>query len=51
MGRRTSGLDSGAADRRRQFAEEARSERPDLALLCLLLGAEAGPVGPAEVSR
>ncbi|MGW0644040.1 transglutaminase-like domain-containing protein [Streptomyces badius] len=44
-----SGLDSGAADRRRQFAEEARSERPDLALLCLLLGAEAGPVGPAEV--
>ncbi|NEC24947.1 transglutaminase-like domain-containing protein [Streptomyces parvus] len=44
-----SGLDSGAAERRRQFAEEARSERPDLALLCLLLGAEAGPVGPAEV--
>ncbi|MGW4255251.1 transglutaminase-like domain-containing protein [Streptomyces californicus] len=44
-----SGLDSGAAERRRQFAEEARSKRPDLALLCLLLGAEAGPVGPAEV--
>ncbi|MGX8278023.1 MULTISPECIES: transglutaminase-like domain-containing protein [unclassified Streptomyces] len=44
-----SGLDSGAAERRRQFAEEARSERPDLAFLCLLLGAEAGPVGPAEV--
>ncbi|MFD9428671.1 MULTISPECIES: transglutaminase-like domain-containing protein [unclassified Streptomyces] len=36
--------DSGAAERRRQFAEEARSERPDLALLCLLLGAEAGPL-------
>jgi regulator of sirC expression with transglutaminase-like and TPR domain len=30
-------------DRRRQFAEEARSERPDLALLCLLVGAEADP--------
>lgn len=44
-----SALDSGTAERRRQFAEEARSERPDLALLCLLLGAEAGPVGPAEV--
>ncbi len=44
-----SALDSGAAERRRQFAEEARSERPDLAFLCLLLGAEAGPVGPAEV--
>ncbi|MFJ9636475.1 tetratricopeptide repeat protein [Streptomyces sp. NPDC101178] len=43
-----SARDSGTADRRRQFAEEARSERPDLALLCLLLGAEAGPVGPEE---
>lgn len=43
-----SAQDSGTADRRRQFAEEARSERPDLALLCLLLGAEAGPVGPDE---
>ncbi|MEW1610668.1 MULTISPECIES: transglutaminase-like domain-containing protein [unclassified Streptomyces] len=43
-----SAQDSGTADRRRQFAEEARSERPDLALLCLLLGAEAGPVGPGE---
>ncbi|MFD3976886.1 tetratricopeptide repeat protein [Streptomyces cyaneofuscatus] len=40
--------DSGTADRRRQFADEARSERPDLALLCLLVGAEAGPVGPEE---
>lgn len=28
---------------RRQFAEEARSERPDLALLCLLVAAEADP--------
>ncbi|MFD0025547.1 transglutaminase-like domain-containing protein [Streptomyces sp. NPDC058382] len=28
---------------RRRFAEEARSERPDLALLCLLLAAEADP--------
>ena len=33
------------ADRRRQFAEEARAERPDLALLCLLVGAEARPSG------
>ncbi|MFD3697345.1 transglutaminase-like domain-containing protein [Streptomyces sp. NPDC058646] len=31
------------ADRREQFAAEARSERPDLALLCLLLAAEADP--------
>ncbi|MFE0425783.1 transglutaminase-like domain-containing protein, partial [Streptomyces sp. NPDC058953] len=30
-----------AAGHRRRFAEEARSERPDLALLCLLLGAVA----------
>ncbi|MFJ4963629.1 transglutaminase-like domain-containing protein [Streptomyces sp. NPDC088729] len=43
-----SAQDSGRAERRRQFTEEARSERPDLALLCLLLGAEAGPVGPSE---
>ncbi|MGR8008468.1 transglutaminase family protein [Streptomyces hypolithicus] len=28
------------SERRRRFAEEARSERPDLALLCLLVGAE-----------
>lgn len=28
---------------REQFAQEARSERPDLALLCLLLAAEADP--------
>lgn len=31
------------ADRREQFAAEARSQRPDLALLCLLLAAEADP--------
>jgi regulator of sirC expression with transglutaminase-like and TPR domain len=30
-----------SAELRRRFAEEARSERPDLAVLCLLLGAEA----------
>ncbi|MEV6396872.1 transglutaminase-like domain-containing protein [Streptomyces sp. NPDC051907] len=35
--------DGGAAERRRRFAEEVRSERPDLALLCLLVGAEADP--------
>ncbi|POX40486.1 hypothetical protein C3486_13445 [Streptomyces sp. Ru73] len=35
--------DSRRADRRRQFAEAAREERPDLALLCLLLAAEADP--------
>ncbi|GAA2467398.1 MULTISPECIES: transglutaminase-like domain-containing protein [Streptomyces] len=28
---------------RRRFAEEAREERPDLAALCLLVGAEADP--------
>ncbi|MFJ5077722.1 tetratricopeptide repeat protein [Streptomyces sp. NPDC088553] len=30
-------------DWRREFAEEARSERPDLARLCLLIGAVADP--------
>ncbi|RLU99400.1 hypothetical protein CTZ27_15840 [Streptomyces griseocarneus] len=30
-------------DRRRRFAEAARDERPDLALLCLLIAAEADP--------
>ncbi|MGW7264229.1 transglutaminase family protein [Streptomyces sp. NPDC054842] len=30
-----------AAEVRRRFADEARSERPDLALLCLLVGAAA----------
>ncbi|WP_051722833.1 transglutaminase-like domain-containing protein [Streptomyces albus] len=36
----------GAGDRaeiRRRFAAEARAERPDLALLCLLIAAEADP--------
>ncbi|MET7649256.1 transglutaminase-like domain-containing protein [Streptomyces sp. NPDC005426] len=33
----------GEDELRRRFAEEARAERPDLALLCLLLGAEADP--------
>lgn len=32
-----------SAESRARFAEEARSERPDLALLCLLLAAEADP--------
>lgn len=32
-----------SAEWRRRFAEEARSDRPDLALLCLLIGAEADP--------
>ncbi|MGW1812567.1 transglutaminase-like domain-containing protein [Streptomyces sp. NPDC002125] len=35
--------ESGTAELRRRFAEEARAERPDVALLCLLLGAEALP--------
>ncbi|MFB7928666.1 tetratricopeptide repeat protein [Streptomyces sp. NPDC056039] len=30
-----------SAELRRRFAEEARSERPDLSTLCLLMGAEA----------
>ncbi|WP_149184251.1 transglutaminase-like domain-containing protein [Streptomyces sp. TRM49041] len=30
-------------DPRKRFAEEAREERPDLAMLCLLIGAEAEP--------
>ncbi|MFE9883972.1 transglutaminase-like domain-containing protein [Streptomyces scopuliridis] len=30
-------------DVRRRFAEEARADRPDLATLCLLMGAEADP--------
>ncbi|MGW6460211.1 transglutaminase family protein [Streptomyces sp. NPDC055078] len=32
-----------SADHRGRFADEARSERPDLALLCLLVGAVADP--------
>ncbi|UNO40084.1 transglutaminase-like domain-containing protein [Streptomyces sp. MST-110588] len=35
--------DGGSAARRRQFARAAREERPDLALLCLLIAAEADP--------
>jgi regulator of sirC expression with transglutaminase-like and TPR domain len=35
-------------DRRRLFAEEARAERPDLAALCLLMGAEADPSSGEE---
>ncbi|WP_052867680.1 transglutaminase-like domain-containing protein [Streptomyces niger] len=35
--------DTPRAARRRQFAEAAREERPDLTLLCLLLAAEADP--------
>lgn len=42
-----SAQDPGTAGRRRRFADEARAERPDLALLCLLLGAEEGPADPA----
>ncbi len=40
--------DPDRAGRRQRFAEEARAERPDLALLCLLLGAEASPVSPGD---
>ncbi|MEU2563746.1 transglutaminase-like domain-containing protein [Streptomyces longispororuber] len=40
---------------RRAFADEARAERPDLALLCLLIGTEADPAlderGMAAVRR
>ncbi|MCQ9131007.1 MULTISPECIES: transglutaminase-like domain-containing protein [Streptomyces] len=36
------GIDGGEV--RRRFAEEARAERPDLALLCLLIGAAADPL-------
>ncbi|MBM4793685.1 tetratricopeptide repeat protein [Streptomyces sioyaensis] len=35
--------DGARAARRQQFAEAARAERPDLALLCLLICAEADP--------
>ncbi|QIY57421.1 tetratricopeptide repeat protein [Streptomyces sp. RPA4-5] len=35
--------DDARAARRQRFAEAARAERPDLALLCLLIGAEADP--------
>ncbi|MGP3985249.1 transglutaminase-like domain-containing protein [Streptomyces sp. 3N207] len=33
---------------RRRFAEAARQERPDLALLCLLIGAEAARSAPGD---
>jgi regulator of sirC expression with transglutaminase-like and TPR domain len=39
----TDGMDAVRAARRRRFAEAAREERPDLALLCLLIAAEADP--------
>ncbi|MFD5747058.1 tetratricopeptide repeat protein [Streptomyces sp. NPDC127033] len=32
-----------STERRRRFAEEARADRPDLATLCLLIGAEGEP--------
>lgn len=35
--------DDVSAERRRQFADAARDERPDLARLCLLIAAEADP--------
>ncbi|MDI3389303.1 transglutaminase-like domain-containing protein [Streptomyces sp. B-S-A8] len=39
-----------STERRRRFAQEARAERPDLALLCLLLSAEGDPaLGEAGV--
>ncbi|HEY8980647.1 MAG TPA: transglutaminase-like domain-containing protein [Streptomyces sp.] len=39
-----------AGEVRRLFAEEARAERPDLATLCFLIGAEADPsLGPADL--
>jgi regulator of sirC expression with transglutaminase-like and TPR domain len=41
--------DPGTAERRRRFAEEARAERPDLALLCLLLGGEAAPPAAGDL--
>ncbi|MFF9911846.1 tetratricopeptide repeat protein [Streptomyces sp. NPDC013457] len=41
---------TGAGDWRREFAEEARSRRPDLARLCLLIGAVAdGSVTSADL--
>ncbi|MFE5619808.1 tetratricopeptide repeat protein [Streptomyces sp. NPDC056463] len=41
---------TGASDWRREFAEEARSRRPDLARLCLLIGAVAeGAVTSADL--
>ncbi|WP_116213715.1 transglutaminase-like domain-containing protein [Streptomyces olivoreticuli] len=37
-------MDDDTTGRRRRFAEAAREERPDLALLCLLIGTEADPM-------
>ncbi|MFC0599697.1 transglutaminase-like domain-containing protein [Streptomyces palmae] len=42
-GRDGTGGAEGVPGWRRRFAEEAREERPDLALLCLLLAAEVDP--------
>ncbi|WP_326652374.1 MULTISPECIES: transglutaminase-like domain-containing protein [unclassified Streptomyces] len=39
----SAGRPAGRPDWRQQFAEEARAERADLALMCLLVGAEADP--------
>ncbi|WP_173915095.1 transglutaminase-like domain-containing protein [Streptomyces barkulensis] len=39
---------AGADSVRERFARAARAERPDLALLCLLIGAEADPAVRAE---
>lgn len=38
-------MDPEARERRERFAAEARAERPDLATLCLLVGAEGDPAG------
>ncbi|MEU9110384.1 transglutaminase-like domain-containing protein [Streptomyces sp. NPDC048483] len=44
--------DGARAARRRQFAEAARAEKPDLALLCLLIAAEADPeLGEAGIDE
>lgn len=45
-----SAQESDEGGRRRQFADEVRAERPDLALLCLLVGAEEVPPVPADAS-
>ncbi|MFF0060517.1 tetratricopeptide repeat protein [Streptomyces sp. NPDC005279] len=39
----SAGRPAGRPDWRQQFAEQARTERADLALMCLLVGAEADP--------
>jgi len=40
------GGESGEQDNRRRFAEAVREERPDVALLCLLIGTEAAARSP-----